>query len=193
MWHQRTDLRFVADMWHQRTRWCHMSVLMASASQTNAWSDSDTATESDDGLTSLSVINETDSPMCLSIPFFLDKLLAPTKSELARKQRVTFDPPHDVKHYKHPRCVSDPKLITAEMCVKSYRNECFVVSADKFFCTACREELFVKASVLMLPVKCAKHNQGKIHLQLKEKHEHDIGPQLKHTMVKATRREKRSV
>ena len=152
---------------------------MASTSKKNAWSDSDTVTESDDGLTSLTVIDETDSPIHPSIPSLLDKLRAPTKSELARKRRVAVNPPRDGKRYKRPRCVSDPKSITPDMRVKSYPNECFVVSAGKLFCTACREELSVKASVLKLHVKCAKHNQGKVRLQRKEKREHDIVAAMK--------------
>ena len=92
---------------------------------------------------------------------------------------MAFNPPRDGKCYRRPRCVSDPKSITPEMCVKSYPNECFVVSAGKFFCTACREELFIKASVLKQHVKCAKHNQRKVCLQCKEKREHDIVEAMK--------------
>ena len=87
---------------------------------------------------------------------------------------MAVNPPHDGKRYKRPRCVSDPKLITPEMHVKSYPNEYLVVSAGKLFCTACREELAIKVSVLKLHMKCAKHNQGKVRLQRKEKLEHDI-------------------
>ena len=152
---------------------------MASTSETNVWSDSDAATESDDGPTSLTVIDETDSPICPSIPSLLGKLDAPTKSELARKCRVACNPPRDGKRFKRPRCVSDPKSITPETRVKSYWNECFVVLAGTLFCTACREELLVKASVLKLNVKCAKHNQVKIRLQRKEKCEHDIVAAIK--------------
>ena len=131
------------------------------------------------GFTSLTVIDETDSPIRPSIPSLLDKLRALTKSELARKCRVAFNPPRDGKRYKCPKCVSDPKSIPPEMRVKSYLNECFVVSAGKLFCTACREELCVKVSVLRLHVKCAKHNQGKVCLECKEKRKHDIVAAMK--------------
>ena len=55
------------------TRWCHVSVtlVMASTSEKNAWSDIDAVTASDDGLTSLTVIEETDSPVHPSIPSLL--------------------------------------------------------------------------------------------------------------------------
>ena len=70
--------------------------------------------------------------------------------------------------------MSDPKTITPAMRVKAYPEECFVVSADKLFCTACREELSMKASVLTLHVKCMKHRDSKLRLHRKERHEHDI-------------------
>ena len=111
--------------------------------------------ESDDDLT---VVDETDFPMHPSIPSCLGRLHAPTKSEMARRRHVAFNPPHDGKRYKHPKRVSDPKSISPTVHEKSYRNRCFVVPASRLFCTACREEPSVKARVLKLQVKCAKHN-----------------------------------
>ena len=152
---------------HTHTHWCHMSVtlFMASASKKITWSDSDTATEGDDGLTSHTVIDKTDTTICLLIPSLLDKLRAPSKSELARKCPMTFNPPCDGKSCKRPICVSDSKSITPETHVNNYLHKCFVVSAGKLFCTACREELSVKTSALKLHMKSMNHNQVKMHFQ----------------------------
>ena len=121
-------------------------------------------------------VDESEYQPVLSI---LEKLRSLTISELARKRRVATNLPHDGKRYKKPNCRSDPKTITPAMRVKSHPEECFVVSAGKLFCTACREELSVKASVLQLHVKSVKHIDGKVRLQRKEKHERDIAATMK--------------
>ena len=69
-----------------------VTLVMASASKKNAWSDSDTATESDDGLTSHAVIDETDTRIRPSIPSLLDKLHAPSKSEVGKEVSSGIQP-----------------------------------------------------------------------------------------------------
>ena len=81
-------------------------------------------------------------------PSILDRLQAPTKSDLARKRCVAVNLPHNRKRCRPPMCRSDPKTVTPGMRVKSLPKECFSVSVGKLFYTACREELSVKASVL---------------------------------------------
>ena len=62
---------------------------------------------------------------------------------------------------------------------ESFPEESFIVSAGKLFCTAYRKEPFVKASVLQLRIKYAKHREGKVHLEHKEKCERDIAATMK--------------
>ena len=112
-------------------------------------------------------------------PSILDRLRAPTKSDLARKHCVAVNLPHNGKHCRPPMCWSDPKTVTPGMRIKSFPKECFSVSAGKLFCNACREGLSVKASVLQQHVKSAKHTEGKLRLECKEKHERDIGATMK--------------
>ena len=64
------------------------------------------------------------------------------------------------------------------MC-KEYPNGVLAVSANKLFCTACREEVSLKKSVIILHVKSGKHSQGKVHLQPKHMRERDISEALK--------------
>ena len=62
---------------------------------------------------------------------------------------------------------------------ESFSEESFVVSEDKLFCTAYQKELPVKASMLQLHIKYAKHWESKVHLEHKEKCEHDIAATMK--------------
>ena len=53
-----------------------------------------------------------------------------------------------------------------------------MASANKLFCTACREEISIKKSVIMLHIRSKKHSKGKVQLQAKNKHEQDIATAL---------------
>ena len=49
--------------------------------------------------------------------------------------------------------------------VKQYPDEHFIVPANRLFCTACREEISTKKSVIDLHIKSAKHSCGKVKLR----------------------------
>ena len=58
--------------------------------------------------------------------------------------------------------------------MKKHPNESLVVSAGKLFCSACREEVSLKSSVIANHIKSAKHEAGKERLKRKETREADI-------------------
>lgn len=45
--------------------------------------------------------------------------------------------------------------------VNEFENECFIVSDEKLFCRACREDLSLKKSIITLHIKSEKHTKGK--------------------------------
>ena len=55
----------------------------------------------------------------------------------------------------------------------------FIVSNNKFFCSACREELATKKSVIEMHIKSQKHLRGKTRLAKKNQHEMTIIEALK--------------
>lgn len=78
-------------------------------------------------------------------------------NQIGEKHRVAVSLSHNGKCRKPPQCRSDSKTVSPEMHVKSFPKECFLVSAGKLFCNACREELMyivsVKDSVLQQHVE----------------------------------------
>ena len=68
---------------------------------------------------------------------------------------------------------TEPKISPASR-VREFPNECLTVSNSKLFCTACRDFLSVKKSVIQQHISSVKHESGKKKLQTKEKREGDI-------------------
>ena len=70
--------------------------------------------------------------------------------------------------------MNEPKSVTPEQRVKEFPEEKLVVSARKLFCTACREELALKKSIIELYIKSEKHTRGKERRASKDKQEQGI-------------------
>ena len=110
----------------------------------------------------------------------LSKLRAPTTSDLMRKQKVrTNESPHTGARRKKPACSMDPKGISAVQRARELSKEMDTVSAGKLFCTACREELSLKLSIIKNHVKSTKHAQRKNQLTEKRSRERDISEAFK--------------
>ena len=60
-----------------------------------------------------------------------------------------------------------------------YENNRMETSNNKLFCSACREELSVKSSVLRMRLQSAKHKLSKDRLHRKSQTEKDIAEALK--------------
>lgn len=107
---------------------------------------------------------------------FLDKLRPARHSDLTRKRVIR----HNVRvRTKKPTCSTDPKSVTPSQRVKAFPNESLTVSAGKLFCTACREEVSLKQSIIKHHIAASKHVRGKQALAKKEARERDIVQAMK--------------
>ena len=105
-----------------------------------------------------------------SIASLLSVLRQPPPSQLARKHKILRNsvPPTGTKHCKGST-VNDPKNVKPIDCVKQYDSDYFQVSAGKLFCSACREEVFTKKSIIDHHINSVKHQKGKERLTSKRK------------------------
>ena len=136
--------------------------------------------------TSSSPVNDSPAPgsssqSTVSSPAsLLIRLRAPTQSELMRKRKVRVNaPPHTGERKRKPTCLTDPKGVSAAQRAKEFTGEMITVSAGKLFCSACREELSLKHSIIKGHVQSAKHAQHKKQLAEKRSREHDISKAFK--------------
>ena len=75
---------------------------------------------------------------------------------------------------------SNPKNVSPLDRVKAYSSEHFSVSYNKkLFCSACREEVAVKKSVIECHIVSQKHKKGKERLASRERQEFEIMESLK--------------
>ena len=107
----------------------------------------------------------------------MDRLRSPTSSKLARKRKVDRNPPKG-KRRSRGLGLSDPKSITPQPRVNAFKGEHLTVSNNKLFCSACREELSVKCSVVRMHLNSTKHKLSKERLSNKGKSEKDISHAL---------------
>ena len=108
----------------------------------------------------------------------LDVLKCPQRSEFARKRSVALNLPHDGRRHKAPKRTHDPKGVTPGQRVREFPTECLSVSANKLFCTACREELALKLSIIRGHIASSKHTTGKDRLHSRKAQERDIAMSL---------------
>lgn len=91
----------------------------------------------------------------------LSRLKSPQPSDLARKRKVKCNPPKGTKKGKGS-AASSPKNVSPLDRVKAYPSEHFTVSYNKkLFCSACREEISLKKSVIECHIGSQKHKKGK--------------------------------
>ena len=57
--------------------------------------------------------------------------------------------------------MTEPKNVTADQQVKEFPDEKLTVSSKKLFCSACREEVALKKSIIEQHLKSDKHIRGK--------------------------------
>ena len=105
------------------------SSVACSSSGTSEWSESESAPVTD-----------------TVVPSLLSRLKQAPLSAVNRKRKVAQNLPHNGKRRKPPRCLNESKSITPELQVKEFPEE-------KLFCTACREELALKKSIIELHIK----------------------------------------
>ena len=103
------------------------------------------------------------------VPSLLGRLRAASQSVLMRKRKVRVNLllPHTGARRKKPACLTDPKGVSVLQRVNKFSGEMLINSAEKLFCSACREELSLKLSIVKNHVDSAKHSRHK--QKLKEK------------------------
>ena len=124
--------------------------------------------------TSCSISDSTDS--CVST--LLSRLRQAPLAINNRKGKVARNLPSVRKRFKRPSQSNDPKRVAPEQRMKEFPDQNFVVSAGKLFCTACREEVALKKSIIQLHIKSEKHIRRKRKLVTNEKREQDIAKAL---------------
>ena len=92
---------------------------------------------------------------------FLDSLRCPKSAEIGRKRKVRCNklPPSGIRGKGKVHSASDPKSVAPLQRVREFPDELLTVSVGRLFCTACREELSLKASVIRYHVHSDKHTR----------------------------------
>ena len=83
----------------------------------------------------------------------LSHLRHPTSSELARKRNVSSNKPPTGQKKGKGKTLADPKSVTPSQCVLEYPDESLTVSCNSLFYETCREQLYLKKSVIELHTK----------------------------------------
>ena len=96
-----------------------------------------------------------------SLQSLLDVLRCPPASHLARRRKLNTLPPSGRKRSRGSITATCPKSVTPRDRVKEYPGERLLVSNNKLFCQACREELSLKKSSVEKHCKSQKHKKGK--------------------------------
>ena len=127
-------------------------------------STNDTSDASEAGSSSSVSVSSSDV-----VPSLFNRLRAPSQSELMRKRNVRVNrvnrPPHTGVRKTKPACSTDPKSMSVVQRVREFSGEMLIDSTGKLFCSACREELSLKHSIVKNHVESAKHSKHKNHLR----------------------------
>jgi len=108
---------------------------------------------------------ETDSSTSSLVKSPLDVLHSPAPSELARKRKVASNPPTGAeRRTSQTKGKSEPTSISPQERLKDIEDEPLTVSCGKLFCSACREPISLKKSVIKLHVDSSKHKSYKVKL-----------------------------
>ena len=101
-------------------------------------------------------------------------------SDLARDRKTLCNPPVGKKRRTTlVNTKSEPKSVSPKERVREFKVEALVVSCGKLFCSACREQVSLKKSVIKLHVDSQKHKNSKEKLHKKEATQRDIAGALK--------------
>ena len=92
-----------------------------------------------------------DSSSTDGVRTILNTLKAPTASMLARKRKTHSNPPTGMKRRTTTvKADYEPKSVTPSSRVREFPDENLTVSAGNLFCSACREPVSLKKSVIKL-------------------------------------------
>ena len=97
----------------------------------------------------------------------LDRLRSPTPTDIARSRKIRSNQPPGPPRGKRTcrgALASDPKGSYPRQQVKEFPTEPFTVCHGQLFCSACREQLSLKRSILKNHVESLKHRNSKDRL-----------------------------
>ena len=97
-------------------------------------------------------------------------------SDLMRlhKLKCSLPPIGEKQHCAKSEATYNPKSVSLQQRVREFPNESLCVSAGRLYRNACQEKIAIKATVIQLHLKSAKHLSGRQQLQQNEVQEQDI-------------------
>ena len=109
----------------------------------------------------------------------LDRLKAPSAADISRPRKTKKnEPPHGKRQCKGA-VSSDPKGVSPQQRVREFGNESLTVSHGHLFCSACREQLSLKRSIIKNHIQSSKHHKSLQRMKHKEARERDIAESLR--------------
>jgi hypothetical protein len=122
---------------------------------------------------------DSESDMCKGreekeVASLLDRLKSPTTADIQRRRKITKNQPPRGKRTCTGALGSDPKGVSQNQRVKEFPTEPLTVSHGQLFCSACREQLSLRRSILKNHVESVKHRNSKERLARKCARERDI-------------------
>lgn len=111
----------------------------------------------------------------------LNSLRSPTQSELARKRKIRSNhPPVSVRRrINQGKSVHEPKSVSPGVRMSQFPNELLIVSNGILFCSACREPVSLKKSIIKLHIESQKHKTHKLKVTSKEAKQRSIAESLR--------------
>ena len=127
----------------------------------------------------VAILNETETYVKKRRSSLLDRLKNPTPADIARPRKIRKNQPPRGKRTCRGTLGSDPKGVSPSQRVREFPTEPSTVSHGQLFCSACREQLSLKRSILKNHVESVKHRNSKERLARKGARERDIASSLK--------------
>lgn len=109
----------------------------------------------------------------------LDRLRPPTTADILRQRKTKTNKPPRGKHQCRGSLTSDPKGVSPSQRVREFDKESLTMSHGHLFCSACREQLSLKRSIIKNHIQSSKHQKSKQRLESKEARERDIADSLR--------------
>ena len=104
----------------------------------------------------------------------LFRLKSPTPADISRPRKTMKNDPPRGKRRCRGALSSNPKGVSPNQRVREFQKESFMVSHGHLFCSACREQLSLKLSIIKNHIQSSKHERSKKQIQSKEARERDI-------------------
>ena len=146
-----------------------------SASSTSLSAASDPFDVESDINSETELTEESETTQNKMVVLLLHRLKSPTATDISRARKTKKNDPPRCKRHCRGALSSDPKGISPSQRVREFEKESFVVSKGHLgFCSACREQLSMKRSIIRNHIQSSKHQRSKQRLDRKEAREKDI-------------------